>query len=63
MATTNLTTADDNDRVRELFKATAVLKGLEAFAHETATDEATTVLFMSESARKIIDDVIATMNP
>lgn len=66
MAIENLTTpsADDN-RVNDLYRAIAILDGLEAYAHqnEDGSGHCTTLLHMSTAAREAIMDVAASMNP
>ena len=65
MATNNLTTADDGANANRLFEAMAILQGLEAFAHqeEDGSGVCTSLLHMSRTARQIIDDVTAAINP
>ena len=66
MATGNPTTAvTDGDRVHELFRAIAVLDGLEARADlaEDPDGVFTNIRHMSTTAQQIIRGVIGTMNP
>lgn len=66
MAIENLTTAaTDGDRVSELFRALAILDGLEARAEREEDPEGvfTNIRHMSATARQIVRGVIGTLNP
>lgn len=65
MAIENLTTATDCERVNELFRALAILDGLEARTEREDDPDGTftNIRHMSRTAQQIIRDVIGTMNP
>lgn len=66
MAIENLTTAaTDGERVNELFRALAILDGLDARTEREEDPEGvfTNIRHMSGTAQQIIRGVIGTMNP
>ncbi|WP_449191884.1 hypothetical protein [Thauera sp.] len=65
MAIENLTTTTDCERVNELFRALAILDGLEARteAEEDPEGVFTNIRYMSTTAQQIIRGVIGTLNP
>ena len=58
-------TTTDGARANRLFEAMAILDGLEAYAEreENGDGICTTMLHMSRTAKWIISDAIASMNP
>jgi hypothetical protein len=66
MAIENLTTAaTDGERVNRLFEAMAILDGLQAYAEreDDGQGPCTTVVQLSRTARAILEDVTASLNP